>query len=549
LFDNSTAESNSVIPKPKSVRADDGRFVLRPSTIILADTNAQSAAKLLADTIGRSTGYPQSILNAGLIQSESNAICMSMSDSDAFGDEGYKLAITPDSVTILAGSHAGLLYGTHTLLQLLPPEILSKEPLSPREWTVPCCVIEDMPRFVWRGAMLDVVRHFMPLAFLKKLVDVLALHKLNRLHLHLTDDQGWRLEIPKYPLLTEVGAYRRATVVGPCPCGPADLGFDADSIQLDGQPHGGFYTQAEMRELVKYASERNVMIVPEIDIPGHAQAIVAAYPQFGCVDGPVEVSPLWGIHSFVINPEERTFQFLEDIFADVVDIFPSPYIHIGGDEVVKDQWRADPGTQRRMRELGIADESKLHSYFVTRMSRFLTAKGRRLVGWDEILEGNQASTDAGDYCLAADAVVMSWRGVEGGLEAARSGRDAIMAPHRTTYLNYYQSTKEDEEPLAFPRVTLLDSVYGYDPVPGELRVEEREKIMGLQGQLWTEYVPTTDNAEYMLFPRFAAIAEVAWSPIDDRDFEDFLRRLAVHEKRLDAFDVNYHRLARVATVT
>lgn len=543
----------AVIPRPLSLNIGTGSFRLDASTIIVAGDNALPEARLLADILSRSTGVSPAISKiAGRIPN--GTICLTVEPEVSLatdpknsvpsrfgrggeeragaGSESYRLQVTPTHIMITASTPAGAFYGVQTLLQLLPPEALAPSRQERSAWSIPCCVIDDEPRFAWRGAMLDVARHFMPTSFVKKLIDLLAFHKLNTLHLHLSDDQGWRLEIKKHPKLTQVGGRRDATLSGRCTQDPADKHFDPDKDPLDDKPHGGYYTQEEARELVEYARARHVTIVPEIDIPGHAQAMIAAYPELGCVDADVSVSPRWGIHPFVLAPHEQTFQFLEDVFGEVMDIFPSPFIHIGGDEVVKDQWRGDPSTMRRAAELGLKDETELHAYFVKRMSRFIASHGRRLVGWDEILDSE----------LSPGTVVMSWRGVEGGKAGAAAGFDVVMAPHDKTYYDYRQSAVEADEPLAFRLCTTLDDVYAYDPVPDELPPAHRHKIIGTQGQLWTEYVPTPEHAEYMLFPRLIALAEVAWSDPDHCNYADFLRRLRGHERRMDQLDVNYRPL-------
>jgi hexosaminidase len=378
--------------------------------------------------------------------------------------------------------------------------------------------IEDAPRFQYRGILLDIARWFYPPEFIKKVIDLLALYKLNALHLHLTDDQGWRLEIKKYPLLTQTGAWRKETIVGQ----------QFDPYVGDGVPHGGFYTQEQIRDLVAYAAARHVTIIPEIEMPGHASAALAAYPDLSCTGGPFEVSTTWGMHQDIFCPSERTFGFLEDVLLEVMQLFPSKYIHIGGDEVPKDQWKASPIPQEVIRRERLADEEQLQSYFIRRIEAFLLAHGRRLIGWDEILEGG----------LAPEATVMSWRGVAGGIDAARQGHDVIMTPTDHAYFDYYQGDPAGE-PLAIGGFVPLDSVYAFEPVPPGLTPKEAAHVLGGQGSLWTEYIPTPAQAEYMLLPRLLALSEALWSPRKARNWDRFLARLPMQFTRLDALGLEY----------
>jgi hexosaminidase len=428
-------------------------------------------------------------------------------------------------VSIRARRPAGAFYAIQTLRQLFPAAILRQAPAGATAWTVPAVSIEDYPRFGWRGLLLDVGRHFMPKEFLKKLVDVLAFHKLNRLHLHLTDDQGWRIEIRRYPRLTQVGAWRRETIIGR----PDD---DSTKWRFDGEPHGGFYSQADIAELVAYARARFVTLVPEIEMPGHSQAAIAAYPELGNRGDTLPVLTFWGVNENILNPSDATVQFEQNVLTEVMGLFPGRWIHIGGDEAPKAQWKASPLAQARIRELGLKDENELQSWFTHRMDAFLTAHGRSLVGWDEILEGG----------LAPNATVMSWRGIEGGIAAARAGHDVVMAPTSHTYFDYYQSADTTREPLAIGGFLPLDTVYSYEPIPAALTPAEARHILGAQGQIWTEYIPDPKRVEYMAFPRACALAEVVWTPREERDYGDFVRRLAVHLQRLAVLDVQYRPL-------
>ncbi|MCW3060042.1 MAG: beta-N-acetylglucosaminidase [Capsulimonas sp.] len=524
-----------IIPKPNSAIPREGVFRLDASVTVLACGDARAEASFLAKHLSQATGFPLLVRQMGdasgpTLEMRLDPNCASL------GLEGYRLWVTPLRIEIAAATTAGLFHGGQTLLQLMPPAAFDQTPHGDLQWTIPCVEIEDSPRFQWRGVMLDVARHFMPAPFLKKFIDLLALHKLNVLHLHLNDDQGWRIEIKKYPRLTEVGAHRAETLVGRAMQDPSDRDFDPAQQEFDGRAHRGFYTQDEMRAVVEYARVRHVQIVPEIEMPGHAQAAVAAYPELGCADfedgacciAP-EVSQVWGIHPTLFNASEETFAFLQDVLTEVMDIFPSRDIHVGGDEAVKTQWRESPSIQARIRELGLTDEHALQSYFIGRMDTFLTAHGRRLIGWDEILEGG----------LAPNAAVMSWRGEAGGVAAAEKGHRVVMADHKHTYLDYYQTEDRSGEPLAFSNTLTLATVYQYEPIPEALAPEFAHHILGAQAQLWTEYMPTSRQVEYMAFPRLAALAELTWTQPEHKDFADFSERLAVHRHRLDALDVNY----------
>ncbi|MEO7717841.1 MAG: beta-N-acetylhexosaminidase [Capsulimonas sp.] len=520
-----------IIPKPSRLRQREGFFQFTHSTVIVAAAEARSEALLLSERLTPALGFalPVEQTPAGAASRLEFTLDATLA---ALGDEGYRLSVSPARVTIAAASSAGLFYGLQTLLQLLPSSMLGAEICEDREWVVPCIEIEDSPRFVWRGTMLDVSRHFMPTEFLCKFIDTLALHKLNILHLHLTDDQGWRIEIKKYPKLTRVGAFREETLVGFAEKSPTRPDFDPEEQVFDGTPYGDFYTQEQMREVVEYARRRHVTIVPEIEMPGHAQAAVAAYPELGCTDMRVDVSPRWGIHAELFNPLETTIAFLQDVLSEVMDVFPSPFIHVGGDEAVKTQWRESTVAQTRIRELGLSDEEELQSYYIRRMDEFLTLKGRRLIGWDEILQGG----------LAENAAVMSWRGEVGGVTAAAAGHDVVMAPYSHTYLDYYQTEDWAHEPLAFNDIVTLETVYAYEPVPAKIPAHLEHHVLGAQGQLWTEYMPTPAQVEYMAFPRLTALSEVTWSSRECRDYSDFRARLSVHVKRLAALGVAYRPL-------
>ncbi|HEX7733737.1 MAG TPA: beta-N-acetylhexosaminidase [Ktedonobacteraceae bacterium] len=499
----------AILPQPGTLIPGEGSFALTADTVIVADQETQVVAHLLADSLAPALGFaPQVLADA---PADLPVLALHVDAGLArLGNEGYTLKVTQERVTIHAAAPAGVFYGTQTLKQLLPPDVFAQT-LIRQDWTVPAVTIEDAPRFSWRGLMFDPSRHFFSKEAILKFIDLLALHKMNVLHLHLTDDQGWRIEIKKYPRLTEVGAWRKETVIG----------HARHPQGYDGTPHGGFYRQDELREIVAYAAARFVTVVPEIDLPGHARAAIAAYPDLGVTGEPVEVATTWGIFPYLYSPEESTLQFLRDVLVEVMDIFPGSFVHLGGDEAIKDQWQASPRVQERIRELGLKDEHELQSWFISQLGVFLNQHGRRLIGWDEILEGG----------LPESATVMSWRGIDGGIAAARAGHDVVMAPSTHVYFDHYQSN-DPAEPLAIHGYTPLDKVYSFDPVPAELTPEQARHVLGTEGTLWSEYLSTAEQLEYMAFPRLIALAEVAWSARNSLDFAAFRRRLARHEERL-----------------
>jgi hexosaminidase len=511
----------SVIPQPVSLTRNPGAFVLTAATVIATDAAMRDVGYALADYVAPATGYRLPIRASG------GSITIRRDSTLArLGDEGYRLVVTPAGVTIRAFRPAGAFYAVQTLRQLLPPDIYRQARMQGVTWRIPAVTIEDAPRFSWRGAHLDCGRHFMPKEFVKKYIDLLALHKLNRFHWHLTEDQGWRIEIKKYPRLTEIGSWRSGTLIG------RQRGYaDSSQWRFDGQRHGGFYTQDDVREVVAYAAARFITVVPEIEMPGHAQAAIAAYPELGNTPDTVGVGMRWGVYAHILNPEESTIGFMQDVLTEVLALFPGRYVHIGGDEAVKVEWQASPRAQARIRELGLKDEHELQSYFIRRMDEFLTSHGRSLVGWDEILEGG----------LAPNAVVMSWRGTDGGIAAAQADHDVVMTPTSNTYFDYYQSADTAAEPIAIGGLLPIETVYSYDPVPAVLTPAQARRILGTQAQVWTEYMPNPRKVEYMAFPRLSALAEVAWTPPDRKDFADFTARLDTHLKRLAILDVNYRR--------
>jgi hexosaminidase len=514
----------NIIPMPVRVEALEGSFVLTTDSVIVAGAGTLEKAEQFAGFLRPATGFTLPVLEES---SSLSAIHLMLDDRlKGLGAEGYELEVSSSGVKLRASSVTGLFYAGQSFRQLLPTEIFSESRVE-KVWQANAVSISDQPRFGWRGVHLDCCRHFMPLEFVFKLLDLMALHKLNTFHWHLTEDQGWRLEIKKYPKLTEVGAWRAQTIIG--------HGYQ-ENPNFDGTPHGGFYTQDQARAVVAYAAERHITVVPEIELPGHAQAAIAAYPELGNTLGDtkaqLEVGQRWGIIEHVFNPEESTLKFLEDVFSEVLEIFPSTYIHVGGDECPKNEWKASILAQARMQELGLHDEEELQSYFIRRMDTFLTTRGRKLIGWDEILEGG----------LSPNATVHSWRGEEGGIEAARQGHDVVMAPQSHVYFDHYQSEDQSKEHLAIGGFSSLEKVYGYEPVPEELSSQEAKHVLGSQAQMWTEYVPTSSHAEYMLFPRLCALCEVLWTPINRKDLAGFSGRLLPHLERLRLKNVNFRPL-------
>lgn len=517
----------NVIPRPVSAQLGDGRFALTSQTKILFENGnpaVQHVAEFFAGQVEKSTGMQLALEPSDLTQAAPGAILLTTRNaSPKSGAEGYALNATANLVTLSAGQPAGLFYGIQTLLQLLPPEILGNSVATGVEWALPAVTIEDQPRYSWRGMHLDVSRHFFPVEFIKKYIDLIALHKMNRFHWHLTDDQGWRIEIEKYPKLTEIGAWRAdRTGITWNECQPQQPGEKAT--------YGGFYTKAEVREIIEYARERFVTIIPEIEMPGHARAALAAYPQFSCTGGPFHVATggYWPIIDVFCPGNDSTFEFFQNVLTEVIELFPSEYIHIGADEVDKANWKICPKCQARIKAEGLKNEMELQSYLVKRIEKFLVSNNKKLIGWDEILEGG----------LAPEATVMSWRGTSGGIQAAKEGHDVIMTPTSHCYFDYYQG-HPDDEPEAIGGFVPLEKVYAFEPTPEELTPDEQKYILGPQANIWTEYIHTPEQAEYMALPRMSALAEVGWSPKHARNLTDFYRRLSAFYLRLDALNVNY----------
>ncbi|HEY4415518.1 MAG TPA: family 20 glycosylhydrolase [Verrucomicrobiae bacterium] len=526
-----TCDRPAIIPLPQQLDFQAGAFQMGSGTEIFADSGSLPTAQQLARQLRPATGYSfKASRQIGTEHGVAGGIWLTIQNADAsLGREGYELIVTTNNVVIRAPTTTGLFYGVQTLLQLLPPAIFSTNPVTHESWQIPCVRIKDWPRFPWRGLMLDVSRHFYNKSDVEKILDLMALHKLNMFHWHLVDDQGWRIEIKKYPLLTQVGAWRKQSALGKASAEtyahPAWAMPSADKFGSDGR-YGGFYTQDDIREIVAYAAARHITIVPEIEMPGHSSAALSAYPQFGDNGLGTNRSVSRGIYD---PAHAGTFQFLDDVLTEVFQLFPGKYIHIGGDEVKKDFWKNDPECQLLMRREGLKNEEELQSWFVRRMEKFVNAQGRTLIGWSEILQGG----------LAQNAVVMDWIG--GGREAASQGHDVVMTPNVYCYLNYYQSTNHATEPRAQGGYIPLQKIYAFDLIPTNLPTPAQSHILGAQGNLWTEWIASLPHAEYMLFPRACALAEVVWSAKDARDLNDFERRLKTDEARLDQLGVNYRR--------
>lgn len=501
-------EGINIVPKPLELKKKNGHFVLDKNTTVWSsdETIQNKIADYFIDKIKMSTGYS---LPQTTDEPSSNYIQLLVNPNSDIGEEGYKLNVEAKTIQIEAKSHKGLFYGIQTLTQLLPAEIESKEQVKNIAWKIPVLTIADEPRFPYRGMHLDVCRHFFPVEFIKKQLDLMALFKLNYFHWHLTEDQGWRIEIKKYPKLTEIGSKR---------------------IEGEGNEYGGFYTQEEIKEVVQYAKERFITVIPEIELPGHALAALSAYPEYSCTGGTFEVRNMWGVEADIYCAgKEKTFAFLNDIIDEVVALFPSEYFHIGGDEAPKDEWKKCKDCQRRIRREKLKDEHELQSYFVQRVEKMLLKHNKKMIGWDEILEGG----------LAPTATVMSWRGEDGGIEAANQGHDVIMTPTAWCYLDYYQGSSK-VEPVGICCYNPLEKTYGYNPIPKKIAEDKVHHVLGTQGNIWTEYMYDESQVEYRAYPRILALAEVGWTAYKNKDYKDFERRLQNQMVRLDQYDVNYH---------
>jgi len=507
-----------LMPLPVEVKQGAGVFMLTSATKIVLKTDSTEVRKtcdFFLELVNPSTG-----LKIGYATSSSFPIVVEL-DPQIAHPEGYQLKVTPKDISIKAKTPVGIFYAFQTLRQLLPPTIESRTEVK-RTWQIPVVEINDAPRFPYRGLMLDVVRHFFPINDIKRFIDLMALHKFNYLHLHLTDDQGWRVEILSYPKLQTISAWRKETMIGH---------LNDEPRLYDGVRYGGYYTQAELKELVQYAADRHITIVPEINIPGHSTALLAAYPELACSGSQFEVAREWGVFKNLLCPREDTFIFLERVLLEVMNIFPGKYIHIGGDECEKEQWQKSEFCHNLKIQNGLQTHEQLQTWFMRRIAQFIQSRGRQAIGWDEMIEGGNI----------VGATIMSWRNEEGGITAAQKGNNVIMTPNQYYYFDYYQGTDRNKEPLAAGGYLPLSKVYNYDPVPKKLSDDEKQYIQGAQGNIWTEYIPNLRHVEYMAYPRACALSEVVWTPVDLKSFNLFLIRWREHSKRLETMNVNFAR--------
>ena len=519
----SIAQQISIIPQPVSLIQKKGQFSLPYGTSIkVTDKEDQKAADFFNDYLKKYYGFS---LPERRKDQRNYIILTTKKFIKAPERDGYTLDVTNNTITISGDTHTGTFYGIQTLIQLLP--------LDKKNMSIPCVSITDYPRFAYRGMHLDVGRHFFPVSFVKQYIDFIALHKMNYFHWHLTEDQGWRIEIKKYPRLTQIGAFRNGTVIG-----------RRGAAGNDNTPYGGFYTQDEIKDVVQYAADRHITVVPEIEMPGHSSAAIAAYPYLSCFENestkmrtPSEASKNatgkqvqegWGVFDDVYCAgNDSTFQFLQDVLDEVIPLFPSKYIHIGGDESPKANWKRCPKCQARIKALGLKDEHELQSYFIQRMEKYINSKGKTIIGWDEILEGG----------LAPNAIVMSWRGEEGGIAAAKDKHQVIMTPGKYVYLDHAQ--KQNEDSVTIGGYTPIDTVYDYEPIPKELNEEQGKFVLGAQGNVWTEYMAYPSKVEYMILPRMSALAEVLWTSKEKKNKSGFMNRLTTQKKRYDLWGLNY----------
>ncbi|MEE8452477.1 MAG: beta-N-acetylhexosaminidase [Thermoguttaceae bacterium] len=511
----------SILPRPARMTAREGVFRISADTPVVARGDAAVEAGKLIDTLAPAMGYRLRPVGDTTAPGRAIHLVLDATREKELGTEGYSLDVQTDGIEIHAAKPAGLFYAVQTLRQLLPPDVFRNAPVQDIKWTVPCVSITDTPRFSWRGLLIDPARHFIPKRDMMRFIDAMVLHKFNRLQIHFTDGQGWRIEIKKYPLLTQVGSRWHNS-----------MSDKRDQARI----YGGFYTQDDIRELVRYAADRHVTIVPEIEMPHHAGSAMVAYPQIGFnVEKLAALPPeqRWGKVGNTIVPRPVTVAFFQDVLDEIVEMFPSPYIHIGGDEANAGRWAELPEMQALMKEKGLEDVHELHSWFIRQMDSHLTKRGRRLVGWDEILQGG----------LADDATVMSWRGIQGGISAANAGHDVIMTPTSHTYFDYRQAADAATEPPSFGGSVIdLAKVYTFEPIPDGLDADRAKYILGGQAQLWGELIPNEQHREYQTYPRACALIETVWSAKEHRDYAEFLDRLRHHLKRLDAAGIHYRRL-------
>jgi hexosaminidase len=502
----------NLIPVPKQLTPAEGSFTIKKGmSIAVGDESFRDVAAMLAVQCQTVSGIVLPVKTG----KASSGIVFVM--NSALGEEAYALNVTSKKIELQAKTGKGAFYALQTLMQLMPAQIHGKD-LSATALTIPNCTIADEPRFSYRGLMLDVGRHYYPVDHIKRYIDLMAMYKMNIFHWHLTEDQGWRIEIKKYPLLTKISSIRKESTVG-----------RYSDKKFDGKPYGGFYTQEEVKDIVAYAGKKYITVIPEIEMPGHSQAVLAAYPQLGAnADRIYQVGTKWGVSEDVLFPREETFTFLENVLTEVMELFPGPYIHIGGDECPKAQWKESRFCQDLIKKQGLKDEHELQSYFIRRIDKFISSKGRKLLGWDEILEGG----------LSPNATVMSWRGTAGGVEAAKQGHDVVMSPNSFLYFDYYQDDPKTE-PIAIGGNLTLAKTYSFEPYLPELNAAEAKHVIGIQGNVWTEYIKDLPYAEYMTYPRALALAEIAWSPMASKNYADFKKRVTGHLPVLDALKVNY----------
>ena len=569
------SQKNYIIPEPQNISFPESkqhgfRLSKKTSLEILGIDNSKGFVKNFISFVNQETGFE---LNSK-INKKSNILLRVIEDDLNLGDEGYKISILPkENLIVESNSERGLFYGVETLKQIIHftkrkrdeesftdfdvsikieqlkdlksdqnfnaanlttagyknvnetgyyQGLEKTETKSLNVYNIKPMVIEDYPRFKYRGMMLDVSRHFMPKEFIKKFIDIMSIHKMNKFHWHLTDDHGWRIQISQYPKLTEIGSMREGTIIG-------HARFAGKNPKFDNIPHGGFYTQEEIKDIIKYAQERFIEVIPEIDMPGHTASLIASYPELGTLKAKTEVKKIWGVQDEVLIPTENTFNFLDNLFKEVTTLFPSEYVHIGGDEARKKQWIESEEVQELMKNLEIEDEDSLQTYFIGRVQKILDSYGKKIIGWDEIIEGG----------LVSDATVMSWRGEEGGVIAAKSGNNAIMTPTSHLYFDYYQA--KTGEPLAIGGLIPLEKVYSYEPIPDGLDINQATRILGAQGNVWTEYIKTPEMVEYMSVPRMTALSEIVWSKRKKRDFSEFNTRLNFYKYFLDLKKINYRK--------
>ncbi len=520
------AQEVNIIPKPYRVEMQDGNFTLSAATqLVLSETGMERSAQFLNDYLDKFYGFHLQVIRNGAFHNKTNIITLDYEKMDNPVPGAYLIDLTRTGISITGDNSLGSFYGIQSLIQLLPLE-------KKKSLILPCLTIDDQPRFAYRGMHLDVGRHFLPVEFVKQYIDFIAMYKMNTFHWHLTEDQGWRIEIKKYPKLTQIGAYRNGTIIGHHP-----------GTGNDNTKYGGFYTQEQIKDIVKYASDRFITIIPEIELPGHASAAIAAYPQLSCFPEEStkhlpkvtwsgdstgkQVQQSWGVYPDVFCPSEYTFKFIENVMDEVIQLFPGKYIHIGGDECPKDNWKRSDFCQQLIKEKGLKDEHGLQSYFIQRVEQYLNSKGKQIIGWDEILEGG----------LAPNATVMSWRGEKGGIDAAKEKHNVIMTPGAWMYFDHSQTKNEDS--VTIGGYTTVQKVYSYEPLPAELSAEEAKYVLGAQANVWTEYMSNPSKVEYMIFPRMSALSEVLWSRKESRNWPDFEKRMLAEFNRYDWLGLTY----------